>query len=61
LWCGVGGNGSDNGAGFCFGQRWWIVGLLSGETFFMEWSFVVDVEVLVWGFRNFGGGLSVAL
>jgi hypothetical protein len=37
------------------------VGLLSGETFFMDWSFVVDVEVLVWGFRNFGGGLSVAM
>jgi hypothetical protein len=27
----------------------------------MDLSFVVDVEVLVWGFRNFGGGLSVAL
>jgi hypothetical protein len=28
-----------------------------------SWSgvFVVDVEVLYWGFRSFGGGLSVAL
>jgi hypothetical protein len=61
LWCGVGGIGSDSGVGFCFGQRWWIVGLLSGDTSFMEWSFVVDVEVLFLGFQSFGGGLSVAL
>ncbi|MCI17657.1 hypothetical protein A2U01_0038807, partial [Trifolium medium] len=34
---------------------------LSGSTSFVEWSFVVDLEVLFWGFQSSGGDLRIVL